>query len=277
MKMKRIAFGVFLFCALNLWAGEGFVQTTDGRRFEGQIQLEGGDTIGVAATNQAVTRITLNELSLLRFQTSSPPVTLSATGLVQGVPGTNSSTPDTNGSDEARSAPVPVPEPTGRPKSPAGVLLTSGSLIARRIVSADDTTVHFFASTNEMALSTVNVARIYFQPLPSDLERRLPAERSGLLLSNQEFVEGQFKSYSDGQIKINSVLFGLKSYDPGQVIAVILRNPKPAATRYEVRTRDESRFLASTIRIENESIVLQDPALPGLRIASAELLELSVH
>jgi hypothetical protein len=174
-----------------------------------------------------------------------------------------------------------VPEPTGRPlaqaKSPAGVLLTSGSLIARRIVSADDTAVRFFDSTNEMALSTVNVARICFQALPSELEKRLQSGRSGLILSSKEFVEGQFKSYSDGQIKINSVLFGLKSYDPGQVIAVILREPKPVATRYELRTRDESRFLASGIRIENDAIVLQDPAIAGLRINSAELLELSVH
>src|SRR5437899_7486908 len=100
MNMKRIAFGVFLFCTFNLWAGEGLVQTIDGRRFEGQIQLESGDNIRIAATNQAVTRINLNQLSLLRFQTSSPPVTLSVTGLVQGVRGTNSSTPDTNGSDE---------------------------------------------------------------------------------------------------------------------------------------------------------------------------------
>jgi len=275
--MKQIAVGVFLFYTLNLWAAEGLVQTIDGRQFGGDIQLESSDSIRVTATNQPVTRINLHQLSLLRFQTSPPSVTLSVTGLVEGVRGTNSSKLDVISSDGAQSDPAPVPEPTGRPKSPAGVLLTSGSLIARRIVSADDTAVRFFDSTNEMALSTVNVARICFQPLPSGLERRLPSGRAGLLLSSQEFVEGQFKSYSDGQIKINSVLFGLKSYDPGQVIAVILREPKPVAARYELKTRDESHLLASAIRIENDLILVQDATLPGLRIASAELLELSVR
>jgi hypothetical protein len=171
-----------------------------------------------------------------------------------------------------------VPEPTGRPITPptppAGVLLTSGSVIGRRIASADDTSVRFFDATNEITLSTINVARIYFQALPAELESQLRPGRAGLFLSSKEFVEGEFKSFSDGQIKINSVLFGLKTYDPGQVIAVILREPKRTPTRYELRTRDQSFLLVNALRIENDSIVLQDSALAGCRIASNELVEL---
>src|SRR5438046_2113365 len=97
MNMKQIAFGIVLFYTLNPCAAEGLVQTTDGRRFEGDIQLERGDNICIKATNQPVTRINLNQLSLLRFQTPPPPVTLSATGLVEAVRGTNSSKLDAIG------------------------------------------------------------------------------------------------------------------------------------------------------------------------------------
>jgi hypothetical protein len=157
---------------------------------------------------------------------------------------------------------------------PAGVLMMSGSILARRIVSADETSVHLFDATNETLLSMSKIARILFQPLPADLDSSIHHGRPGLLLSSKEFVEGEFKGFSDGQIKISSVLFGVKSYDPGQVIAVILHDPRPALTRYEVKTRDESRLLVNSLQLEKDALRLQDPDLAGIRIAAAELVEL---
>ena len=134
--------------------------------------------------------------------------------------------------------------------------------------------MHYFDSTNETALSSVNVARILFQAMPLELEARIQKGRNGLLLSNKEFVEGEFKGFNDGQIKVSSVLFGITSYDPGQVIAVILREPKPAPAAYAVKTRDESVFLAQEIRIEKDSIVLKDAVVSGTRVAPIELVEI---
>ena len=80
--------------------------------------------------------------------------------------------------------------------------------------------------------------------------------------------------FADGHIKISSILFGLKSYDPGQVLAVVLRDPKPVTAHYELKTRDESRFLVNTLQIDDNAVLLQDSALPGLKIACADLLEI---
>ena len=152
--------------------------------------------------------------------------------------------------------------------------VASTNLIARRVLSADDTSVRLYNSSNETALSTVGVARIILQPLSAELEERIPRGRAGVLLSSKDFAEAEFKGLSDGQIKMSSILFGLKTYDPGQVLAVVLRDPKPAPAQYELRTRDESHFLVNTLQIDKGAILLQDPALTGFSISSAELLEL---
>jgi len=110
--------------------------------------------------------------------------------------------------------------------------------------------------------------------MPSDFEELIQPARTGLLLRSKEFVEGEFKRFDNGQFSISSVLFGLKSYHPGQVIAAILRPPILAPAKYELKTRHESLFLANALRIENDWIVLQDAVLDGFRISAVELVEL---
>ncbi len=64
----------------------------------------------------------------------------------------------------------------------------------------------------------------------------------------------------------------MKSYDPGQVIAVLLRELKPARAQFEVKTKDDSLFLVNSLQIEEDTIILQDAALRGLRISVMELV-----
>ena len=245
---------VLLLTEMNLMAGSGVVKTSDGKKFEGEIHFQSG-AIVISNTNQTNIAVPLANLSLLQFR--APPPLEDASSPTGGANGLTRANP-------------------GRPHLPAGILLASGSMIARRISSADETGVRFFETTNEMVLSSVNVARILFQPLPLELESRIQPGRAGLLLSNKEFVESEFKSFMNGKIKANSVLFGITSYDPGQVIAVILRDARPTPARYKIKTRDESIFLAQTIRIEDNAIVLKDPILHGTKILPTDLVEVRV-
>jgi hypothetical protein len=254
--------GTILFCAAVLWAFNsaaeyGRVELADGKKLEGEIQLEKGK-ISITPTNAvedeaAAVRVDLAILVLVQFQPASS---------------VSAKTSPTNSVHAA------TPAQPATPKLSAGVLLTGGSIIARRIASADDTSVRLLGSTNETPLSTVNVARLIFQPLPAEAEERITSGRAGVLLSSKEFVESEFKGYSNGQIKMSSVLYGFKSYDPGQVLTVVLRASKPALTRYQLKTRDQSLFLVDSLRIENGAILLQDSALAGFRIPAAEILEL---
>jgi len=161
-----------------------------------------------------------------------------------------------------------------KPRLPPGVMLVNGSLLARKISSADDTSVNLSQPGQESVLSTVNAARFLLKPLPMELASELRPGRVGLLLSNNDFVDGEFKSFADGKIKLSSVLFGVQSYDANQALVVVLRDLKPVAARYELRTRDESHLLANSIRIEKNGIAFDDAALAGLRIPAADLVQI---
>ena len=173
----------------------------------------------------------------------------------------------------------PGERPTGSitpPKKsiPVGVMLTGGSILARRAQQADDATVRFSESTKEPGLSAYHVARLVYQPLTAELETRIPRGRMGVLLPNKEFVESEFKGVQYGRVKMSSVLFGLKSYDLGQVAAVVLRDLQPAPARYELRARDGWLLRANSLRLEKNQFVSDDPALATVKIPAGDLSEL---
>lgn len=245
--------GLLILLALGqqLRAASGIIQALDGKRIEGEIHLE-ENGIHVSNTNQEEASIDLTNLALLRIQAPLPP---GAASLLNEVPGL-------------------VTSISTKPKMPAGILLATGTLLARKISSADETAVRFFDGTNEIVLSRANVARILFQPWAEGMESRLQSGKAGLLLSTREFVEGDFKGFSEGRIQMVSVLYGMTTYDPGRVIAVILREPKLCHARYELKTRDDSCLLVDSVRIEKDRFVLEDGPLRGLAIALPEIVEL---
>ena len=174
--------------------------------------------------------------------------------------------------------PAPAPDAAvlaaAKQKTPIGVVLVGGSILARKIHSADDTSIRFSESTKGPMLSTVNVARIILQPLLAEMEARLPRGRAGLLLNSKDFIDGEFRGLTDGRIKFSSVLFGIKTYDLNQVIAIVLRDLKPAPARFEIRTRDQSLLLANQLRLEKDQLAFQDAPLSGLKIPADDLLEI---
>jgi hypothetical protein len=159
-------------------------------------------------------------------------------------------------------------------KLPAGVALVEGSVVACRINSADESSVSVGGLSGITNFSTIKTARILFVPMPADSLAALPRGRSGLLLANKDFIEGDFRGVKDGKVQIYSVLFGLKSFDPQKVIAAILRESKATPTRFEVVTKGDSRLLVPDFTIQNEAIRIQGGILSGLRIPAAELIEI---
>ena len=160
----------------------------------------------------------------------------------------------------------PPPLLTAKPKIPAGLVMTDGSVIAFSIESADNSSI---AVSNALAktpsLSAVHVARILLQPLQKDLEERIKPGRAGLLLCNKDFVDGEFKQLGNGQVQVSSILFGLKQFERGKVIAIILRDAasplKPAA--FVVKTKNGSKLQAQSVDVKEDSLLITNPLLAG--------------
>jgi len=158
-----------------------------------------------------------------------------------------------------------------------GVFSWGGSRVAAPVVTADDSAVRFDEGSNPAKISTVNVARIVLTPVPERFRARLTGKRKGILLRNGDFIEGELQELKTDWLTINSVLFGIKVYGRGEVIALVLGNisDKPVrSAKYEVRLENGSLLFARRFILEKGSVVVDDPTVGKVNIPLAEFEEL---
>ncbi|NBR85447.1 MAG: hypothetical protein EBS84_08205 [Proteobacteria bacterium] len=156
-----------------------------------------------------------------------------------------------------------------------GVVTWDGSFLAAPLVTADDTAMQFGGAQKDFTLSTVNAARIIFQNLSAQRAAKIEPGRAGVLLVNGDFVDGEFKGYDRGRVKLSSVLFGLKFFDATyEVVAVILREPAPGSPTFRVKASDGSVLLVKKFKMSGDGLTIDDATLRGYRVPAQELIEL---
>jgi hypothetical protein len=157
-------------------------------------------------------------------------------------------------------------------KTPPGVLLRNGTFIAGAVEKATESSVRLGGLFKDTPVSTVNIARIVFQPLAKKLEERILPGRAGLLLSQGDFVDAEFRGIDGGQVRAGSVLFGVRTYDAKkEVLAAVLRQPSPAPAACEVRLKDGSVLHASAMTGEADVLLVRDATLGPIKIPASEL------
>ena len=169
--------------------------------------------------------------------------------------------------------------PTGpNPLVPAGVLLRNGSFVACRVESIEQDMVQCSRLLEGKQIPLNEVARIVCQPLPRTLTARVNSSRPGVLLANGDFVEGAFSGMDGTRVTINSVLFGLRTYDTmHQILAVIIREAEGARSASEVQLRDQSILFTTEVALQPGAIVLRDKVLAGIRIDESEIERLQLR
>ena len=157
-------------------------------------------------------------------------------------------------------------------KTPPGVLLRNGTFIAGAVERATESSVRLGGLAKGTPVSTVNIARIVFQPLAKRLEERILPGRAGLLLAKGDFVDAEFRGIDGSQVRAGSVLFGVRTYDTTKdVLAAVLRPPSPAPAACEVRLKDGSVLHASAISGEADVLLVREATLGSIKVPGSEL------
>ena len=160
-------------------------------------------------------------------------------------------------------------------KLPPGILLRNGTFIAGRVERATESSLKTGGLLKNTSLSTINVARILCQPLPPALAARIPAGRTGLLLSRGDFVDADFRGLDGDQIKVSSILFGARTYSASKdVLAVVLRDVNALPVPYEVRLRDQSLLRLSALLVEPGTALVRDAVLGRMTIPVSDLIQI---
>lgn len=115
------------------------------------------------------------------------------------------------------------------PFIPPGLLLRDGTSFAADIVSVDDTQVVFRKPDGgEESILTSRVAAVILQQIPEKRRAELNRPAAGLLLTSGDFLEGDCRDFSAGQVTMSSVLFGLKKYETKRNARALVFHPLTA-------------------------------------------------
>jgi hypothetical protein len=154
------------------------------------------------------------------------------------------------------------------------VVLRDGTTIADHLVTIDEAALTFSKEKKGLKVRTAHVARVLFQP--GFEAASLTPGRTGVLMSNGDFVDGEFRGLENGRVTITSVLFGKRSYDVNRKIAaVVLRDVTPVPADFELATSDGSLWHPRQLRLgDGDSLHFVEPLAGAWRIAIGDLAEL---
>ena len=155
------------------------------------------------------------------------------------------------------------------------VELRSGSMQAGWIASMDDSAIQFDPAQGKASVSTLSVAVVWFQPMPSSWASLISAGRQGVLLTTGEFIDSECRSMGGGRVTMSSVPLGLLHYDMNtEVVAVVMAKRAGLVSRpFELTTVDGSRWRGMEVTFEREWVVVREPVLGVRRIPASEVAE----
>jgi hypothetical protein len=160
------------------------------------------------------------------------------------------------------------------PTLPEGVILANGAMVAAPIRSATASTIRFGGLLSGQSLAVTRIARIHARPITSDVATAIPKARSGVLLKNRDFIDGDFGGIDNGRLKIESVLFGSRSFDFAKdVVVLVLRGAEPPPWRYSIAGRDGTFLYGNVLGIDSQRARMMEA--PEIFLPSADVIEIT--
>lgn len=148
-----------------------------------------------------------------------------------------------------------------------GLVLRDGTFLSAQIKQANDTAFVLGKPFDDLTISTFNIARVVFREIPTDTAARATADRQGALLVGGDFVDGEFKSFERGMLKLSSLLFGFQSLETKyETHALLLREPKFDQSNWRVRDYRGNALLAEKLEFDGDDVVITSPVLKEFRL-----------
>jgi hypothetical protein len=225
------------------------------RTFTGTVPLQRGERSDVRL--ESVHRAGQGNLKVLWLSKSKSETVLGGEGIYPSFEPVEFEETEGNEADESQTL---------------GVFSWGGSRIASNPSTADDSVVKFEVGNHPERISTVNVARIVLRPVPIKHRGRLEAGRSGVLLRNGDFIEGEFQSLKEDWLVLNSILLGVKVYGLDEVMALVLaRIKKPTkSSRFELILENGSLFHVRGFKVDEGRVTVDDPTVGKMKIPLIE-------
>ena len=173
------------------------------------------------------------------------------------------------------------PDPNAAPPKPwavaKGLLLTDGSFLQGSPAGADDKSVSFVRPGRKaMAIPLDHVAWLVMHPLADTSMARIPAKGAGLLTVGGDFIDGDCQEINAGKAKLNSIVFGVSSFDLAtQTAAVVYHGPGPSDAPWLIRTAGGGEIRATSFRVDRQTLTLEEPIIGPIELRLAEIVDIT--
>ena len=155
------------------------------------------------------------------------------------------------------------------------LLLRDGGVLAGRFLEADGSVIRWEALGHAWSVSQVNVSRLILQPGAQTLMNRVRPGRAGGMMVSGDFVDGELVAGRSGQVRLSSVLFGLRSYSAaGELVAVFVRDVVEAPLEFEARMVGGSRLHLRHLTLRDGEFTARERSLGEVTLRVEELTEL---
>jgi len=153
------------------------------------------------------------------------------------------------------------------------IVLKDGTVIADHFVALDDSGLVLSKERPGLKVRLANVARLLFQPVFE--ANSLTPGRTGLLMSNGDFLDGEVRAIKDDKVTLDSVLLGRRVHDLNRkVAAIVLRDLAVAPTTFEVTTHDGSVWRTQSLSAEEDAVRVEAPLAGMAKVPAQELVEI---
>jgi hypothetical protein len=134
--------------------------------------------------------------------------------------------------------------------------------------------IRFSRAANEPAVALAYAARVHFQDVPENKVKELDSGRPGLLLNTGDFLDGELTKFENGRVELNSVLLGLRTIRSNQILAAVFRKVVPEEARFEILTKNHSRYRVSHLQVTGNRLQFLDPSLRGFTENADQVTEI---
>jgi hypothetical protein len=158
-----------------------------------------------------------------------------------------------------------------------GILLRNGTFLSGVIRSISSDGVKFsHRGEKEYTVPLHQVARAVFRISPRNALLGNAELAQGALLGNGDFIEGRLQFGRGRDVKVSSVLLGLKGYslDSSDLAALVFGSPSAIGARYQLRLADNSFVMAKTISVAQEQVEIIEPLLGALQVPRDAVTEI---
>lgn len=155
------------------------------------------------------------------------------------------------------------------------IFLLNGTTLVGNLKSITSKEIVLSVEKKDFKVPLVNVGKVLFRNVPEELKEVISSGRSGVLLRNGDFIDGEVKEVDEDIVSLYSTLLGIKRLSIRlNVVALVFKKTRSTKSDVKIVTKYGSEIRGSNIQFEKETFKLKEEILGEIEFSYKDLVEI---